>query len=293
MSSPRRRPRVGASWLRRATDVHMRSSPTARLPIPRGPASAPSRGRRGPPTVGAHRSDVVTPRAWGLADELHRPPGRSGGGPRGERGSRMTPAARLRVGVLGLSHDHVWANLRSVVEGELGALTAVAEPDALLRARLGREYGGVAVLATYEALLERTDLDAVLLFADNRASSEWGVRALVRAARDGGKDHGGGRRRRRPCRRGARRRRQLMVNGPRCGGRPGTARAIRRRRYRRAVQLAIARPRAAPRSAARQFCAGLRRRAHGGGALVALLRLGGILAGRIGRPARSPRWPRT
>ncbi len=45
---------------------------------------------------------------------------------------------------------------------------------------LGREHGGVAVLATYEALLERTDLDAVLLFADNRASSEWGVRALGR-----------------------------------------------------------------------------------------------------------------
>ena len=47
----------------------------------------------------------------------------------------MTAAARLRVGVLGLSHDHVWANLRSVAEGELGALTAVAEPDALLGAR--------------------------------------------------------------------------------------------------------------------------------------------------------------
>ena len=92
----------------------------------------------------------------------------------------MSAAARLRVGVLGLSHDHVWATLRSVAEGELGALTAVAEPDALLRARLGREHGGVAMLATYEALLERTDLDAVLLFADNRASSEWGVRALGR-----------------------------------------------------------------------------------------------------------------
>ena len=34
----------------------------------------------------------------------------------------MTSAAPLRVGVLGLSHDHVWANLRSVAEGELGVL---------------------------------------------------------------------------------------------------------------------------------------------------------------------------
>jgi len=92
----------------------------------------------------------------------------------------MTPSARLRVGVLGLSHDHVWGNLRSVAEGELGTLAAVAEPDALLRARLAREHGGVTALATYEALLERTDLDAVLLFADNRAAAEWGVRALGR-----------------------------------------------------------------------------------------------------------------
>jgi predicted dehydrogenase len=92
----------------------------------------------------------------------------------------MTAMARLRVGVLGLNHDHVWGNLRSIAGGELGTLTAVAEPDALLRARLGREHGGVAALATYEALLERTDLDAVLLFADNRASAEWGVRALGR-----------------------------------------------------------------------------------------------------------------
>ena len=88
--------------------------------------------------------------------------------------------ARLRVGVLGLSHDHVWANLAAIVAGEPGVLVAAAEPDARLRERLGREHGGVAALPTYEALLERRDLDAVLCFTDNRASAEWGVRALER-----------------------------------------------------------------------------------------------------------------
>lgn len=88
--------------------------------------------------------------------------------------------ARLRVGVLGLTHDHVWGNLAALTSGELGELAAVAEPDPLLRARLAREYGDVPALATYEALLERGDVDAILLFADNRASSEWGVRALGR-----------------------------------------------------------------------------------------------------------------
>ena len=88
--------------------------------------------------------------------------------------------ARLSVGVLGLSHDHVWSNLAAMAAGDLGALTAVAEPDPLLRERLAREHGGAAVHASYAALLERGDLDAVLLFADNRSSAEWGVRALGR-----------------------------------------------------------------------------------------------------------------
>jgi predicted dehydrogenase len=88
--------------------------------------------------------------------------------------------ARLRVGVLGLSHDHVWGNLAAVAAGDLGTVVAVAEPDPALRERLAREHGGAATHATYEALLERTDLDAVFLFADNRAAAEWGVRALRR-----------------------------------------------------------------------------------------------------------------
>ena len=87
---------------------------------------------------------------------------------------------RLRVGVLGLSHDHVWENLAALASGEAGTLVAVAEPDARLRDRLRREHGGAAALSTYEALLDRTDLDAVFAFADNRTSAEWGVRALGR-----------------------------------------------------------------------------------------------------------------
>ena len=37
-------------------------------------------------------------------------------------------AAPLRIGVLGLSHDHVWGNLVALATGELGRLVAVAEP---------------------------------------------------------------------------------------------------------------------------------------------------------------------
>ena len=205
----------------------------------------------------------------------------------------MTAAARLRVGVLGLTHDHVWANLRSVAEGELGALTAVAEPDALLRARLAREHGGVAVLATYEALLERTDLDAVLLFADNRASSEWGVRALGRglpvmvekpmAADIGGADAllGAARAAGLP----------LMVNWPtvwRPALRHGLA-LVAEGAIGEPIQLSHRGGHAGPREfgCSPQFCDWLYDGArNGGGALVDYCGYGGILARTVlGRPA--------
>jgi len=88
--------------------------------------------------------------------------------------------ARLRVGVLGLSHDHVWSNLAALASGELGTLVAASDPDPELRARLAGAHGGVATHDAHDALLERRDLDAVLVFSDNRASAELGVRALER-----------------------------------------------------------------------------------------------------------------
>lgn len=87
---------------------------------------------------------------------------------------------RLSVGVLGLSHDHVWPNLAAVAGGDEGRLVAAAEPDPQLRERFEKLHGGVPVHATFDALLERRDLDAVLIFADNRTSAALGVRALER-----------------------------------------------------------------------------------------------------------------
>jgi predicted dehydrogenase len=88
--------------------------------------------------------------------------------------------ARLSVGVLGLSHDHVWGNLAALMAGDLGQLVAAAEPDAQLRDRFKGLYGGVAVHEDFDSLLDRRDLDAVFVFSDNRTSAELGVRALQR-----------------------------------------------------------------------------------------------------------------
>ena len=92
----------------------------------------------------------------------------------------MAAMARLNVGVLGLSHDHVWGNLAALQGGEHGRLVAAAEPDPALRDRLRALDGGVTVYGSFDALLERRDLDAVLVFSDNRGSAELGVRALGR-----------------------------------------------------------------------------------------------------------------
>src|SRR5438552_7073026 len=92
----------------------------------------------------------------------------------------MPAMARLNVGVLGLSHDHVWGNLAALRAGDHGRLVAAAEPDSRLRERLRSLDGGVAVHESFDALLERRDLDAVFVFSDNRASAELGARALGR-----------------------------------------------------------------------------------------------------------------
>jgi predicted dehydrogenase len=89
-------------------------------------------------------------------------------------------AEPLRVGVLGLSHDHIWPNLRALANGSVGRLVAVAESDPKLLARLAREHGRVETHESYEDLLERGDLDAVFVYSDNRTSAELGRRALER-----------------------------------------------------------------------------------------------------------------
>src|SRR5215212_6451614 len=86
----------------------------------------------------------------------------------------------LRVGVLGLSHDHIWPNLKALAAGSVGELVAVAEPDPALRARLGEEQGTVETHESYDDLLERGDLDAVFVYADNRSSVELARQSVER-----------------------------------------------------------------------------------------------------------------
>jgi len=68
----------------------------------------------------------------------------------------------LRVGILGLSHDHVWSNVAALAAGGYGRLVAASDADPRLRERLHGLDGSVALLDSHAALLGRRDLDAVL-----------------------------------------------------------------------------------------------------------------------------------
>lgn len=90
-------------------------------------------------------------------------------------------AERLRIGVLGLIHDHVWGNLWDLQSSSLGELVAAADLNPELRDKVQEEYDCPQVFETYEALLDRAEVDAVYVYTDNATAAD--VTELA-AARD-------------------------------------------------------------------------------------------------------------
>jgi len=204
----------------------------------------------------------------------------------------MAAMARLNVGVLGLSHDHVWGNLRALHAGERGRLVAAAEPDPALRDRMRALDGGVSLHDSFDALLERRDLDAVLVFSDNRMSAELGAQALARGLpvmieKPMAADLPGARALRAAARRVGG---LLMVNWP-TAWRPALRHGLRLARdgaVGAAMQLSHRGGHAGPREfgCSTQFCEWLYDpRRNGGGALVDYCGYGAVLCRLVlGRP---------
>jgi predicted dehydrogenase len=86
---------------------------------------------------------------------------------------------KLRVGVLGLSHDHIWDNLKSLSESADGVLVAAADPHPELQEHV-RSLGCEHVFADYSELLDSVPLDAVYIYADNRQGVDLAVQAAAR-----------------------------------------------------------------------------------------------------------------
>ncbi len=86
---------------------------------------------------------------------------------------------RIRIGVLGLTHDHVWSNLDELASLEGAELVAAADPHAALLDRV-RERFACATYADGEELLQWESLDAVYVYSDNKTSVELAIAAASR-----------------------------------------------------------------------------------------------------------------
>jgi predicted dehydrogenase len=79
--------------------------------------------------------------------------------------------ALVRIGVLGLTHDHIWSNLVDLQSSERGTLVAAADLNEPLLKRVADQYG-CETYGSYEAMLEAETLDAVYVFGDNASGAD-------------------------------------------------------------------------------------------------------------------------
>lgn len=84
---------------------------------------------------------------------------------------------KLRIGVLGMTHDHVWGNLKDLNASALGELVAAADPNEELLNKAKTQYNCPTVYDSYEELLEEESLDAVYVFGDNLTGAELSIMA--------------------------------------------------------------------------------------------------------------------
>ena len=76
----------------------------------------------------------------------------------------------IRLAVLGMSHDHVWDFIKHAQITPGIDIVAAADPDSILRAK-AVAHGVASITADPYAVLTRSDIDAVAIFADNRETT--------------------------------------------------------------------------------------------------------------------------
>ena len=80
-------------------------------------------------------------------------------------------AKPLRIGVIGLSHDHIWDHLGDLTDSEHVEYAGAAEADGELRTKVEEQYGG-PTWVDWREMLNTAQLDAVFIYASNRAGAE-------------------------------------------------------------------------------------------------------------------------
>ncbi len=79
---------------------------------------------------------------------------------------------KLRVGVLGLVHDHVWGALPQLMKIEQAELIGAADPNEPLLEKFREATGVETTYADCEELLSEHELDAVLAYGTNRSTGD-------------------------------------------------------------------------------------------------------------------------
>ena len=85
----------------------------------------------------------------------------------------------MKFGVIGLSHDHVWDVLPELAENENAELVAATSLQTPLLNRAKKEYD-VNVYTDSQEMAASEQLDAVLIYGNNRSGAEEAVKALER-----------------------------------------------------------------------------------------------------------------
>ena len=83
----------------------------------------------------------------------------------------------IRVGILGLTHDHIWGNLDDLNGLPAGKLVAAADPNQPLLDKIQSGYGCELVYTDYAAMLDQVDLDAVYVYGDNKTGVDLTIMA--------------------------------------------------------------------------------------------------------------------
>lgn len=87
-------------------------------------------------------------------------------------------AEPLKVGVMGLTHDHAWGNLAELEESSLGRLVAAADPNLPLLEKASLTTSCERTYTNPDEMMAEESLDAIYIFGDNKSGAELAVRAL-------------------------------------------------------------------------------------------------------------------
>lgn len=90
-------------------------------------------------------------------------------------------ARKIRMGIVGMTNDHVWSMGQSLAALPTVEMVAGAEPHAELREQVRARFGLQTVYDDYRAMFARERLDAILVCSDNASK----VTIIEEAAKHG------------------------------------------------------------------------------------------------------------